>query len=84
MCKTFVTLLGAAAIGFLAVATAQAQSAPVTPATGAPNAPHVSKAHFNPIAKQGKSTLRRGVLTDQTKTTDPRYQQMRDPCESEG
>src|SRR3981081_1895924 len=31
MRKTFVTVLGAAAIGFLAVATAQAQSTPVRP-----------------------------------------------------
>jgi hypothetical protein len=42
MRKAFVTVLGAAAIGFLAVAT------------------------------------------DQTKKTDPRYQQMWDPCQVEG
>ena len=81
MQKAFVTALGAAAIGFLAVSTAQAQSAP---ATGATNAPHFSKARFSPIARQGRSAVRRGTLTDQTKTTDPRYQQMWDPCQVEG
>src|SRR6266481_2040715 len=34
MRKAFVTVLGAAAIGFLAVATAQAQSTPLQPAAG--------------------------------------------------
>jgi hypothetical protein len=84
MRRAFVTVLGVAAIGFLAVATAQAQSAPVVPATGTANAPHISKARFSPIAKQGKSTIRHDVLTDQTKKTDPRYQQMWDPCQVEG
>jgi hypothetical protein len=84
MHKAFVTVLAAAAIGFLAVATAQAQSAPVAPATGAANARHFSKARFGPIAKQGKSTARDGALTDQTKKIDPRYRQMWDPCQVEG
>ena len=84
MHKAFVTVLSAAAIGFLAVATAQAQSVPVTAAAGATNAAHFSKARLSPIAKQGKSTARRGVLIDQTKKTDPRYQQMWDPCQVEG
>ena len=84
MRKAFVTVLGAAAIGFLAVAAAQAQSAVVAPAAGATKAAHFSKPRFSPNPKQGKSTLRRGALTDQTKQTDPRYQQMWDPCQVEG
>ena len=84
MRKAFVTVLGATAIGFLAAAAAQAQSGPLTPAAGATNAAHFSKARFSPNAKQGKSTLRRGALTDQAKKTDPRYQQMWDPCQVEG
>jgi hypothetical protein len=84
MRRAFVTVLGVAAIGFLAVATAQAQSAPVAPATGAANARHFSKARFSPIAKQGKSTVRRGALADQAKKADPRYRQMWDPCQVEG
>lgn len=84
MRMAFVTVLGSAAIGFLAVATAQAQSAPVTPAAGATKAAHFFKARFSPIARQGKSAARRGALTDQTKKTDPRYQQMWDPCQVEG
>ena len=84
MRKAFVTVLGAAAIGFLAVATAQAQSTPARPVAGAANPAHFSKARLGPIAKHGKSTLRRGGLTDQTKKTDPRYQQMWDPCQVEG
>ena len=84
MHKVFVTVLAAAAIGFLAAATAQAQSALVSPTPGATHAAHFSKARLSPVAKQGKSTARRGVLTDQTKKTDPRYQQMWDPCQVEG
>lgn len=83
MRKAFVTVLSVVAIGFLAVATVQAQSAPVTPAAGPTNAAHVSKARFSPVAKQGKSTATRGALTDQTKT-DPRYKPMWDPCQVEG
>jgi hypothetical protein len=84
MHKAFVTVLGSAAIGFLAVATAQAQSTPVRPAAGIKDPAHFSKARLSPIASQGKSTLRRRGLTDQTKKTDPRYQQMWDPCQVEG
>jgi hypothetical protein len=82
--KAFVTVLAAAAIGFLAVGTAQAQSPMVPPTAGATNAAHFSKARLSPVAKQGKSTARRGVLTDQPKKPDPRYQQMWDPCQVEG
>jgi hypothetical protein len=84
MHKAFVTVLAAAAIGFLAVVTAQAQSVPVTATAGATNARHFSKARFGPIAKQGKSAVRGGALTDRTKKIDPRYQQMWDPCQVEG
>jgi Spy/CpxP family protein refolding chaperone len=84
MRKAFVTVLGATAIGFSTIATAQAQLAPAPPAADGAKAPHFSKPHFSPIAKQGKSTIRRGALTDQTKKTDPRYQQMWDPCQVEG
>jgi Spy/CpxP family protein refolding chaperone len=84
MRNAFVTVLGATAIGFLAVAAAQAQSGPLTPAAGATNAAHFSKARFSPNAKQGKSTRRGGAPTDQAKKTDPRYQQMWDPCQVEG
>src|ERR1700674_3008558 len=43
MRTAFVSVLGATAIGFLAVAAAQAQSGPLTPAAGATNAAHFSK-----------------------------------------
>ena len=84
MYKAFVTVLAAAAIGFLAVVAAQAQSVPVTAAAGAANPRHFSKVRLNPIAKHGKSTARDGLLTDQTKKIDPRYRQMWDPCQVEG
>jgi hypothetical protein len=83
MRKAFVTVLGGAATGFLAVASAAAQQAPVASTPGAVHAPHFSKARLGPTAKPGKSTIRRGTLTDQMKT-DPRYQQMWDPCQVEG
>jgi hypothetical protein len=84
MHEVFVPVLAAAAIGFLAVVTAQAQSAPVTATAAAANSAHFSKARLSPIAKQGKSTATGGALTDQTKKTDPRYKQMWDPCQVEG
>ena len=84
MRKAFVTVLGSAAISFSAVATAQAQSTAVRPTAGTTNPAHFSKAGLGPVAKQGKSALRRGRLMDQTKKTDPRYQQMWDPCQVEG
>ena len=80
--RKLMTALGVAAIGLFCV-MAPAKSEPVTPATGT-KASHVSKGRFSPIVRHGRSAVIPIVPPGPAKASDPRYQQMWDPCQVEG
>jgi hypothetical protein len=71
--KLFLTVLGATAIGISLATASLAQSA--APAAGL----HLSKGHFSPVPRLKRSK----TGADQLKS-DPRLEQMRDPCTIEG
>jgi hypothetical protein len=71
MQKVVLALLGATAIGICYVSGAWAQSGTA--------ALHSSKSHFSPVPRLKRSK----AGADQPKS-DPRYEQMRDPCMVEG
>jgi hypothetical protein len=76
MRKLVLTVLGATAIGISDVSVAAAQSATGTQAAGL----HSSKGHFSPVPRLKGSK----AGADQPSKTDPRFEQMRDPCTVEG
>jgi hypothetical protein len=82
MRRGLVVALGTAAICLFTIPTTAVWSEPIRPPLAKPA--HVSKARFSPSMRHGKSAVRPGVITDQAKTPDPRYQQMWDPCQVEG
>jgi hypothetical protein len=85
MRKVFLTVICATAAGFLALASARSESAPVAHAADVARVPHLSKTGFDAMAKLKKSKkFGRSVPVEDVKRDDSWYKQMRDPCQVEG
>jgi hypothetical protein len=80
--RKLIAALGVTTIGLICV-MAPARSEPVTPAAGA-KISHVPKGRFSPVVRHGRPVLAPLSPPGPAKASDPRYQQMWDPCQVEG